>query len=177
MLLLVHVAEFIYPGYSTSLDFISKLGVGPTNARAVFMAALLIFGAIALMAAWLLKARAVKSRVWMFLGISGIGAIGVALFNMNDFSLVHGIFALLAFAFGNLAVIFSYRLVRPPLCWIFVVLGLIGLSALVLFGADISLGLGLGGMERMIFYPPMFWALGFGAYLLAEESAVSRPSR
>jgi hypothetical protein len=29
-------------------------------------------------------------------------------------------------------------------------------------------------MERMIFYPAMFWAIGFGAYLLAEEERVSR---
>jgi hypothetical protein len=29
-------------------------------------------------------------------------------------------------------------------------------------------------MERMIFYPAMFWAIGFGAYLLTEENEVRR---
>jgi hypothetical protein len=28
-------------------------------------------------------------------------------------------------------------------------------------------------MERMILYPAMFWAVGFGAYLSAEENRAS----
>lgn len=174
MLFLVHLAEFLYPGYSVSQKYISHLGVGPTNARVVFTAALLIFGSMAIVAAWLLRARPVKSRVWMFLGLSGVGAIGVGLFNMDDFSELHAVFALMAFIFGNMASIFSYKLVRPPLSWIFVVFGLVGLSALVLFASGTYLGIGAGGMERMVFYPPMFWALGFGAYILAEENLTLR---
>jgi hypothetical membrane protein len=80
----------------------------------------------------------------------------------------------MAFFFGNLAVIYSSKMVRPPLSYLFILLGLIGLSALALFGGSIYLGLGAGGMERMIFYPAMFWAIGFGAYLLAEENGASR---
>jgi len=53
-------------------------------------------------------------------------------------------------------------------------LGLIGLLALILLGGNTYLGLGAGGMERMIFYPAMFWALGFGAYMLAEENEANR---
>lgn len=168
---LVHLAEFVYPGYSVSRDVISKLGTGPAEPKAVFVLALLLFGAMALAAALLLRRERVKSNVWLLVALSGIGAIGVAIFNMDDFSEVHAAFAVVAFLFGNLAAIFSYKLVRPPLSWLFVLLGLIGLSALVLVGSEIYLGLGRGGMERMIFYPPMFWALGFGAYLLAEENA------
>ena len=174
MLFLVHLAEFLYPGYSVSQKYISHLGVGPTNVRIVFTAALLIFGSVALVAAWLLRERPMKSRVWIFLGFSGVGAIGVGLFNMNDFSELHAVFALMAFIFGNLASIFSYKLVRSPLSWIFVVFGLIGLSALILFASGTYLGIGAGGMERMIFYPPMFWALGFGAYMLAEQNQAPR---
>jgi hypothetical membrane protein len=174
MLFLVHLAEFLYPGYSVSEKYISHLGVGPTNVRIVFITALLIFGLMAIAAAWLLRDRPVKSRVWIFLGLSGVGAIGVGLFNMDDFSDVHAAFAVMAFIFGNLASIFSYKLVRPPLSWIFVVFGLIGLSAFALFASRTYIGIGAGGMERMIFYPPMFWALGFGAYLLAEENLAPR---
>ncbi len=170
MLFLERIAEFIYPGYDPAQQVISALGVGPTNAMIVFVAALLLFGAMALVTAWLLRREQLgRSRVWIFLGISGVGAIGVAIFNMDDFSIVHAVFALLAFIFGNLASIFSYRLVRSPLSWIFVFLGLLGLAALVLFGTDTYLGIGRGGMERLIFYPPMLWALGYGAYLLAQE--------
>ena len=77
-----------------------------------------------------------------------------------------------AFFFGNVAVLYSYKMVRPPLSYLFALLGLIGLSALALFGGDAYLGLGAGGMERMILYPAMFWALGFGAYLIGEEDRV-----
>jgi len=45
---------------------------------------------------------------------------------------------------------------------------------LALFGGEVYLGLGVGGMERMILYPAMLWAIGFGAYLSAEENRASR---
>jgi len=63
---------------------------------------------------------------------------------------------------------------RSPLSYLFMLLGLIGLLALILLGGNTYLGLGAGGMERMIFYPAMFWALGFGAYMLAEENEANR---
>ena len=41
--------------------------------------------------------------------------------------------------------------------------------------ANIGLGLGLGGIERMAFYPAMFWVMAYGVYLMAEEGAAVRP--
>jgi len=102
------------------------------------------------------------------LGISGIGAIGVGVFNMDYIPLVHRASALFAFLFGNLAALYSYRLVRPPLSYVFALLGLTGISALALYGGKIYLGLGVGGMERLILYPAIFWAIGFGSYLAAD---------
>jgi hypothetical membrane protein len=174
MLFLVHAAEFLYPGYSTSENYISDLGVGPTPSRWIFTAAIVIFGLMALVTAALLRKESPKPLIWLLLALSGIGAIGVGLFNENFEPSVHGPFALVAFLFGNLAVLYSSKMVRPPLSHLFVLLGLIGLLALILFGSDTYLGLGAGGMERMIFYPAMFWALGFGAYMLAEENEASR---
>jgi len=173
MLFMVHLAEFLYSGYSTSQNYISDLGVGPSPSRWIFTAAIILFGLMALVTAALLRQRSGKSWVWLMLALSGIGAIGVGVFNENDFPEAHSVFALMAFLFGNLAVIWSSKMVRSPLSYLFVLLGLVGLSALVLFGADIYLGLGAGGMERMIFYPAMFWAIGFGVYLLAQENRAS----
>ena len=170
MLFMVHLSEFLYPGYSVSSNFISDLGVGPALSRGVFTAALLIFGLLALIVAALLRQQYRKFLIWPFLALSGIGAMGVAIFNENDLPEVHALFALLAFLFGNLAVVYSHRMVRRPLNYIFVFLGLVGLLALILFGLGVHLGLGAGGMERMVFYPPMFWAIGFGAYLLARQN-------
>jgi len=175
MLFLVHLAELLYPGYSTSQNFISDLGVGPTTPRWIFTGAIILFGLMALTTSSLLRLRPGSSRVWLLLALSGIGAIGVGVFNEDYIPEVHAVFALMAFLFGNLAVILSSRMVRTPLSYLFVVLGLIGLLALALFGGSTYLGLGPGGMERMIFYPAMFWAIGFGAYLLAEEVKASPP--
>jgi hypothetical membrane protein len=174
MLFMVHLAEFLYPGYSTSQNYISDLGVGPTSSRLIFTGAIIVFGLMALVTAALLRLRPGKSLIWLFLALSGIGAIGVGVFNEDYIPEVHALFALLAFLFGNLAVIYSSKMVRPPMSYLFILLGLIGLSALALFASNTYAGLGAGGMERMIFYPAMFWAIGFGAYLLAEENRVSR---
>lgn len=173
MLFLVHLAEFIYPGYSTSQNYISDLGVGPTSPRLIFTVAIIVFGSMALLTAALLRQNREKWMVWLFLALSGVGAIGVGVFNEDYIPEVHALFAIMAFLFGNLVAIFSRKTVRPPLSYLFVLLGLIGLSALALLATKTYLGLGVGGMERMIFYPAMFWALGFGAYLLAEDSRVN----
>jgi hypothetical membrane protein len=174
MLFMVHLAEFLYPGYSTSKNYISDLGVGPMSSRLIFTSAIILFGLMALATAALLRPRPGKSLIWMLLALSGVGAIGVGIFNEDYIPAVHAVFALMAFLFGNLAVIYSSKMVRPPLSYLFIILGLIGLSALILFVGDTYLGLGAGGMERMIFYPAMFWAIGFGACLLAEENGASR---
>ena len=170
MLFLVHLAEFLYPGYSTSQNYISDLGVGPATSRWLFTAAIILFGSMALVTAVLLRQSHGQPLIWLLLALSGIGAIGVGIFNEDYIPEVHALFAFMAFFFGNMAAISSYRIVRPPLSHFFVLLGLIGFSALILLASGIYLGLGVGGMERMIFYPAMFWALGFGGYLLAEEN-------
>ena len=174
ILFLIHLAEFLYPGYSVSQDYISELGVGPTTSRAIFIVALVVFGLMALTASFLLRQRDAKSRLWLLLGLSAVGAIGVGVFDMDNFRELHGLSALLAFMFGNLAAIYSWKAVRPPISYLFVMLGLIGLSAFVLFIGNIDLGLGLGGMERLAFYPAMFWVLTFGAYMLAEGDAAEK---
>lgn len=174
LLFLVHLSEFLYPGYSVSDNYISDLGVGPMMPSVVFTLAVVLFGLLALLAATLLRRNDGKSLIWLLLALSGVGAVGVGVFNVEDAQLPHRVSALAAFLFGNMAVLYSSRMVRPPLSYVFALLGLVGLSALALFGAKIYLGLGVGGMERMILYPSMFWAVGFGAYLLAQEGSVSR---
>ena len=47
------------------------------------------------------------------------------------------------------------------------------LVALALFGADIDLSLGTGGMERMIAYQELFWAVGFGSYLMGVSESLA----
>ena len=48
-------------------------------------------------------------------------------------------------------------------------LGGLTLGSLALFVLGIHLGLGPGGMEKMIVYPVILWGAGFGGYLMASE--------
>jgi len=171
MLLLVHLAEFLYPGYSVSQNYISELGVGPTTPRVVFVIALVAFGLIVLWASWLLRQGHERPWLWRMLALSAIGAIGVGTFDMDNFEELHALSAVFAFVFGNLAAIYSSKTVRPPVSYLFILLGVIGLSAFALLAANTDLGLGLGGIERLVFYPAMFWLLAFGGYTLAGESS------
>jgi hypothetical membrane protein len=169
LLLLVNVAEFLYPGYSVSENYISDLGVGPSPSKEIFTLGVLTFGLLILLAASLLYEQK-ESYLWLFFAISGLGAVGVAVFN-EDAGAPHAIFATLAFTSGCLAAVYCFKLTRPMFSYISLALGLIGLAAFVLLGSGMYLGLGPGGMERMIFYPGILWALVYGARIQALEGA------
>lgn len=167
ILFLVNIAEFLYPGYSVSSNFISDLGVGPWPSSGLFTGSVILFGLMMLLTASILFERG-GSLLWLLLAISGLGAVGVGVFN-EHLGPPHVLSALLAFGFGNLAAIYSFKVTRPPLSYVCIGLGAVGLGALVLVGAGADLGLGKGGMERMIFYPGAFWGLAYGTYLMASE--------
>jgi hypothetical membrane protein len=173
VLFLFHIAEFLYPGYSVSLNYISDLGVGPSPSREVFTLGTLLFGAMTVVGALLLRTRFPQSILWLMMLVSGVGAIGVGLFNEHTMD-VHATFALLAFVVGNLAAVYSYTVVRRPFALVFVILGVMGLIALVLLATSNLLGMGAGGMERMVFYPGVFWAMAFGTFLLTSDATEKR---
>ncbi len=64
----------------------------------------------------------------------------------------------------------SYKLEKQPLSSLSIVLGVFSLLALVLVGSETYLGLGLGGMERMVAYPLLLWEVGFGSQLISYSS-------
>jgi hypothetical membrane protein len=173
------VAEALYPGYSISANYISDLGVGPSavyfNSSVVVMGLLLITGSYFLQ-------RALNHTILTgLLVLTAVGAIGVGVFT-EDFGTIHTVVSVIAFLFGGLAAIFSAicsyvhdsMLLKTPFSIIAVILGLMALAALALLGSNIDLGLGAGGMERMIAYPLLMWGAGFGGYLITspEKEAV-----
>lgn len=50
-----------------------------------------------------------------------------------------------------------------------VLLGVMTFVAGILDISNVYLGLGAGGMERMLLYPMFVWAIGFGGNLMALE--------
>jgi hypothetical membrane protein len=102
------------------------------------------------------------------LTLTGFGAMGVGLFPETA-GIIHSIASLITFAFGALFAIASYKLQKPPLSYFAVLFGAVSLMALVLFISGIYLGLGKGGMERMVAYPILLWAIGLGGPLISHS--------
>jgi hypothetical membrane protein len=171
----VIVSEALYPGYSVSGNYISDLGVGPSSN--IFNSSVFLLGLLLIIGAYFLQRAFEEYKVLtLMLVLTAIGAMGVGVFNEN-FGTIHTVVSFIAFLFGGLSAIFSVacshvhklKLLKMPFSVVAVILGLMCLGAIVLFAGKIDLGLGVGGMERMIVYPILMWGAGFGAYLIANS--------
>jgi hypothetical membrane protein len=174
LLFLVHLAEILYPGYSVSLNYISDLGVGPEPSRTIFTVGIIAFGILVTTSVYLRGGPAWE--VPILVALSGAGTIGVGVFN-EQWGTIHLVFAAIAFGMGSLAALVSSRTVKGPLSVVFAALGVLGLVALGLQATGTFLGLGVGGMERMIYYPAIFWVLIYGVYLMSVEKCKGTTSR
>jgi len=164
------VAEALYPGYSASENYISDLGVGPS--ALIFNSSVFLLGVLAVCAAYFMQ-KALNFKLFSILtATTGIGAMGVGLFT-EDAGVIHAVFSLITFLFAGISAIVSYRLEKRPLSYLSVVLGGVSLVALVLFASGFYLGLGKGGMERMIAYPALLWTIGFGGHIIGDSKDTS----
>ena len=99
------------------------------------------------------------SYIPLYLGVSSAGGVGAA----YD---LHVAAAVFSFILSAIVAISSYRVIRGQYRYFGLVLGLVALAAFSLFGSGNYLGLGSGGMERMIIYPTTLWLAGLSTYLL-----------
>jgi hypothetical membrane protein len=134
----------------------------------IFNSSVFLMGLLILIGAYFFQRAFNFKLLTLLLVLTAIGAMGVGVFTEHSGN-VHLVVSLIAFLFGGLSSIESYKLVKRPFSIIAVILGLMALGALVLYGAQIYLGLGVGGMERMIVYPILLWGAGIGGYLLANQ--------
>jgi len=171
------ISEALYPQYSVSANYISDLGE-PSKAGSVayiFNSSIFLLGLLTVISAYLIQ-RTFDYKIFStFLVLAGIGAMGVGLFP-ESFGILHKVASFITFFFGAISAVVSYKLQKPPLSYLAVVLGLLSLISLVLFGLkifglEVYLGLGVGGMERMIAYPTLLWALGFGGHLIGSSES------
>jgi hypothetical membrane protein len=160
------ISEALYTGYSTSNNYISDLGVGPS--ALIFNSSIFLLGIFIASGAYFVQ-RAFNSKLFsILLAVTGIGAMGVGIFT-EHFGLVHTIFSLITFLFAGISIIFSCKFERSPLSYLSIILGAASLVSLVLFGSGIYLGLGKGGMERMIAYPVLLGAISLGGYFIGDS--------
>jgi hypothetical membrane protein len=176
------IAEALYPGYSVSNNYISDLGVGPSSM--IFNSSVFLLGMLILIGTYFLKNISNFKTLNILLLLMALGSMGVGIFT-KDIETIHGAVSLVAFLFAGLSAIASFRVLEKPLSLISMILGLITLGALALFSGGLItsgsltsneafdsilfLGLGPGGMERMIIYPALIWLAGFAGYLLTEH--------
>lgn len=175
------IAEAVYPNYSVSMNYISDLGVWGQPSAIVFNPSIIIFGLLVLIGAYFEQKTFGMRSFSTTVALSGLGALLVGFFPentvlINGIPVVHTIAALLSFLSGGLSAIISYRVTQSPLRYFSVILGVASLLALALFISTSTsgyLGLGVGGMERMIVYPTLIWTICFGGYLMASSKQKS----
>lgn len=173
------------PRYSLANNTISDLGntsCGIFNNRpicsplhAVMNVSFIILGIAMIAGSMLLYHRFKQSRTVM-LGFSlfaagGIGAIIVGLFPENTVSAFHGIGAALPFLVGNAGIVLlgvSLNLPKPLRIYTFLT-GLIALAALGVYASSHYLGLGEGGIERVVAYPQTVWMIVMGTYFVEHS--------
>jgi hypothetical membrane protein len=185
------IAQLAWPGYSVSQFDISALGVtecGPytngaggltfyacsplhvvMNAGFILLGGLTIAGVVLTRTIWP-RGRLIRVGVALVV-VSGLGGILSGLFPANVNFGLHVFGALLNFltaSIGLLLLGIAVRKRNPRRAAWSLALGAITIVGLVLDSNQIFLSLGPGGMERVIGYPSVVWAIGLGAALLVR---------
>lgn len=172
--------------YSLAHNTISDLGnsaCGPYRQMFVcspshgFMNLSFVVLGITMIAGSLLIYRELRRAVAGFAAmcLAGLGTIMVGLFPENTVSGLHAAGAALPFLVGNVALIlFGYSLKMPRALRLYTLAsGALALTALILFLTRSYLGLGIGGMERLVAYPQTIWLIVFGTWMLYVRSRMA----
>jgi hypothetical membrane protein len=160
--------------YSVSNNYVSDLGANCRTTCTAVPSAYLFDISIALLGLLILVGGYYLNRAYhwkpatIVVALAGIGALGVGLFPETT-GIWHSLFSLVVFLFAGLTAVVTAGFQKKPMSYFSIILGLVALAALVLYIGGEYLGLGAGGMERMVVYPVLVWFLGFGGHMMAAE--------
>ncbi len=189
-LLLTTVSEAIYPNFSLQTNALSDLAAVGTRTTIIEETAILGLGISWTLGAYYLF-RTNRRRTTILNLLPGIGILLAGLSPENVNLVLHSVGAPLAFIFGGLAAISSYKVIRSRFRYFALGLGSLSLaSTFVIFVGGQLVGpcgtcadsipeytqrlqelvLGLGGWESMIIYPLLVWLVGFGNYLQGSDT-------
>jgi len=185
------LAAIIAEGIDTKYTFLQPMNwLGGGSAGFIFNSSLFLLGLFVVVSAYLIQRaftdvqeRFSNRLFWFLMTLTGIGVAGIGIFNEN-FGDAHVFVVRMFWVFAVPTAIVSYRFQKKPLSYVSVILGLITLTAIILFlsevyiptPVDLYLGIGRGGMQRMIQYPIFLWILGFGAQLIGDSSTAKTPA-
>jgi len=134
-------------------------------------ASFIVLGATMIAGSTLIYQEFRRSRAsligFSMMAAAGFGTILVGLAAENTYPPIHATGAFLVFVFGNLAMIIlgsSLQISRAFRAYS-IASGVIALIALYLFMTRHYLGLGQGGMERLVAHPQTVWLTLFGLYM------------
>jgi hypothetical membrane protein len=126
------------------------------------------------------KNKVNKLGFWL-MALAGFGTILVGVFPENTIRFFHFTGALLPFLLGNIALlVFGLSLgLRGRFKIYTIASGAVALIALPLFFTHNYLGLGRGGMERLVAHPQTVWLVAFGIYMSKDRysNLVSKAAR
>jgi hypothetical membrane protein len=180
----IFVAMRWHPPYSLARDTISDLGntaCGTFNARFVcsplhglMNASFIVLGMAMTAGSLLISRRFAKSRAatvgFAAMAVSGIGVMIVGIFPENSVPAFHGLGTAVAFTVGNAAlIIMAAAPMLPAALRLYSFLsGALAILALVSYSSSNYLGLGEGGIERVVAYPQAVWLIVIGVFLLVR---------
>ena len=153
--------------FSVKDDYISELASKTffrLASASVFDYTMIIAGIMVIIGTWFVNKIFKKYLLTIPMALLGAGLACFGIFP-GEILPMHDIFALIVFICGAMSAIVSFKVVKAPLRYIFACFGIIALILLI-FQKYFTPALGVGGAERWLFYPVVFWITGMGAYLL-----------
>ncbi|MCI4355803.1 MAG: DUF998 domain-containing protein [Thermoplasmata archaeon] len=171
------VVQLKFPGYSVTGNSISDLGGSMSPWATVFNVSVRVLGILGLLGTVLFRS-AFSSKTTTHIGIAALlaadlGAVGVGVFPEGStwpFASIHSLVTLIAFLGAGVALVFLSLAMSRDTRWqglrFYTFLsGVVTLVALALFARGISLGIGPGGLERIIVAPILLWTVVIGIHL------------
>ena len=141
------------------------------NASLVVLGITMTLGSV-LVSRYFANGRASKTG-FAAMVISGLGAIMAGFFPENSVPAFHGLGAALPFVLGNVSLIILALSLRMPalLRQCLFLSGVAALLGLMAYASSHDLGLGEGGIERVVAYTQTVCLIVIGSYLAARSSA------
>ncbi|MBU0577332.1 DUF998 domain-containing protein [Patescibacteria group bacterium] len=157
LLLCLIIAGSLYLDYSIANNYISDLGMADSPVALLFNISIILFGLSVIYTA--VQCWQKQNQFAFTLLLTGLGFVGVGIFT-GDFALAHVIFALILLIFGSMTMIASIVINKTLFGYFSVALGVFSFIATFLFLSNLTLGIGIGGMERLAFYSILIWMAG-----------------
>jgi hypothetical membrane protein len=146
--------------------------------HAAMNASIILNGFLIPAGAWLTRATWPNTRAMtvalLMIGLTAPGHVAVGLFPSDTGPGMHVVGAGIILALGNPGIVMAGLALwrhRRALAIMSLMVGGAGIAGTLLFLASIPAGIGLGGMERVAFYPLPFWCATMGFVLLAQRAA------